>query len=480
MREATYVPGEWCLIVAEGGFAALQGDLPADLVTRIWERLGRGNGLSPVLEALTGAFGTSLAAIPPFAVALTEGTSLRLAVRGDITAHVTGASIADTVSGAGVTTWSERVLPDARSIDLVLPGPSTTDASYPVADGVVFASRLRVDLDPAASSAASAGSAAASAGSATVAEPVEAPPAAATPAAARAATPAPAAGLSPAALSPAAEPEDASKPSEPPTVASSIPVIAPQTVPPLAPPPPALELRGAPETSEPATEIIDSIDVQAAADGETLLPVESTIGPSSGPISEYDHLWGATIARPIEEAAVRPPESETPLHTEAPAAAQAPSAQAPAGDHDGETISVAQARAMRAATSDPPAAEPPVTALLKTPQLGRIHLSTGEVVALDRTVVIGRRPRSTRVSGTELPHLIAVDSPQQDISRSHVEIRPEADSVIVVDLHTTNGTTLLRAGKEPVRLHPGEQTVVVSGDVIDLGDGITVTFEDLP
>lgn len=457
MREARYVPGEWCLIVAEGGFAALQGDLPADLVTRIWERLGRGNGLSPVLEALTGAFGTSLAAIPPFAVALTEGSSLRIAVRGDITAHVAGASIADTVSGAGVTTWSERVLPDARSIDLVLPGGATTDASYPVVDGVVFASRLRVDLDASAAPASPA------------AEPVDASPAVPAAAPVPTSTPIPTA-ASVAAPTPADEPVDASASSEPATVAASIPVI----VPPLAPPP-ASSPAGPATAQDAATELIDSIDVQAAADGETLLPVESTMGPSSGPVSEYDHLWGATIARPIEDAAVRPAESEAPLHTEAPAGAQPA-----AGDHDGETISVAQARALRAATTAPPAAEPPVTALLKTPQVGRIRLSTGEVVALDRTVIIGRRPRSTRVSGTELPHLIAVDSPQQDISRSHVEIRPELDSVLVIDLHTTNGTTLLRAGKEPVRLHPGEQTVVVSGDVIDLGDGITVTFEDLP
>jgi hypothetical protein len=52
--------------------------------------------------------------------------------------------------------------------------------------------------------------------------------------------------------------------------------------------------------------------------------------------------------------------------------------------------------------------------------------------------------------------------------------------VLVTDLATTNGTVLLRGGQEPVRLHPSEPTMVVSGDVLDLGDGVTVTFEDLP
>ncbi|MGO3321283.1 MAG: FHA domain-containing protein, partial [Microbacterium gubbeenense] len=107
-------------------------------------------------------------------------------------------------------------------------------------------------------------------------------------------------------------------------------------------------------------------------------------------------------------------------------------------------------------------------------------VSTGQIVTLDRTVIIGRRPRSTRASGADLPHLIAVESPQQDISRSHLEIRPEGETVVAVDLHTTNGSTLLRPGSDPLRLHPGEPTLVLSNDVVDLGDGVTVTFEDLP
>ena len=89
------------------------------------------------------------------------------------------------------------------------------------------------------------------------------------------------------------------------------------------------------------------------------------------------------------------------------------------------------------------------------PRPGGIRVSTGQVVALDRTVVIGRRPRSTRVTGTDLPHLVAVDSPQQDISRSHVELRVEGDSILATDLHTTNGTTLLRAGRGPDAAAPG-------------------------
>lgn len=203
----------------------------------------------------------------------------------------------------------------------------------------------------------------------------------------------------------------------------------------------------------------------AAIDGATLLPEEVTYVPSA---DEVDDLWGATVHAPLHAAAPQP-DVVPPV----------PAAQPHAGDHDGATISVAEARALRGDPSD--AAPDAATALL--PQASgsaRIRMSTGQVVALDRTVIIGRRPRSTRASGANVPHLVAVESPQQDISRSHLEIRPEGDTVVVIDLHTTNGSTLLRTGADPVRLHPGEQTLVLSGDVVDLGDGVTVTFEDLP
>ncbi|WP_292699734.1 FHA domain-containing protein, partial [Microbacterium sp. 69-10] len=154
------------------------------------------------------------------------------------------------------------------------------------------------------------------------------------------------------------------------------------------------------------------------------------------------------------------------------------------GDHDGATISLAEARRLRAeaATSAPDAPTEAIPVFENAPVAAsgaRIRLSTGQVVDLDRTVIIGRKPRSTRTSGSTMPHLIAVDSPESDISRNHLEVRPEGDSVVVIDLHTTNGSTLLRPGADPVRLHPGEQTLVLHGDVIDVGDGVTVTVEEL-
>src|SRR6185503_17750508 len=123
---------------------------------------------------------------------------------------------------------------------------------------------------------------------------------------------------------------------------------------------------------------------------DTLLPIDTGLGPQQADepapsdTTGYDHLWGATIVRSVEDAAVRPEEElDEP---------ESPSALETAGDHDGATISIAQARALRAAAPEPLA--PP-----RPPAPARIRLSTGQVLSLDRTVVIGRRPRSTRVSG---------------------------------------------------------------------------------
>ncbi|QJW38576.1 FHA domain-containing protein [Cellulosimicrobium protaetiae] len=301
------------------------------------------------------------------------------------------------------------------------------------------------------------------------------------------------------------------------------------------------------------------------------------------PDDDYAHLWGSTILRTVEDAAVRTEEDEehgepdvpgapvpvlppvpavppTPDEPAAPppsadgliagvprewtgatpAAAHraatvvdpegeqdAPSAgQASGLDHDGHTVLSSAIADLRAAAQDAepeaaPVPPPPVPSfsappgpgqqqilartcaqghanppsrdvcavcdgpldgdaeLAVRPPLGRLVVSTGQTVELDRPVVVGRRPRSPRTQATELPRLVTVPSPQQDISRSHVEITLEGWHVLVSDMATTNGTTLLRAGQPPRRLHPSEPVLVVDGDVADLGDGVTLVFEGI-
>lgn len=117
--------------------------------------------------------------------------------------------------------------------------------------------------------------------------------------------------------------------------------------------------------------------------------------------------------------------------------------------------------------------------LVSRPALAVLRSSAGDRVEVDRAVLIGRAPTANRVSGGRLPRMLTVPSPSHDISRTHVQVEPEGWSVMVTDLHSTNGTTLVRPGAdvERERMVPGEPVEVRIGWVIDLGDGITVAID---
>lgn len=78
-----------------------------------------------------------------------------------------------------------------------------------------------------------------------------------------------------------------------------------------------------------------------------------------------------------------------------------------------------------------------------------------------------------------VPHLVTLSSPNEDISRSHLEIRLEDWSVLAVDLGSTNGTMLLREDRAPLRLRAGVATNVDFGDRLDVGEGVIITLEEL-
>lgn len=116
---------------------------------------------------------------------------------------------------------------------------------------------------------------------------------------------------------------------------------------------------------------------------------------------------------------------------------------------------------------------------IRRPRLGRMRLSTGELIDLDQSLIVGRQPSVSRVQGAVMPKLVQVASPSGDISRSHVQVRLEGWHVMLCDLKTTNGTVLLREDQAPRRLAQGEMAILFDGDIADLGDGIQLRFEEL-
>lgn len=504
MTTLHYTPGAWCAVVVPQGVVVLPGGTDTDLLETVWAALQAGEGLGAVLEALTGTFGTSLSSLPPFAVATVSGstvsgTTVRLAVRGELTIDVVEGSAAETavslsVSGADVTTWSERVVADGRHLTVRTP-EGTDGQHFGIASGLVLVSSVQIDV----------------AGDGAVA----------TAPTAQAAAPAPA-------------------------------PVSPEV-------PEATLMTGDGMIEEAAPEVADDVGDEVAADecaADEVDELEHT--RDELPDDAYDHLWGATVVKSVEDAAVReleeddeaeevaassvpveppapssvaaeqpeppapvappvapPPPVQSsglidsvpgfgglgaasgsasingstvppaapaappaPVTPAAPAAQSAPAAQ-PAqadDDHDGLTVTVSELDAMRrlgSAGGDAPAALPDSA-------LGRIILSTGETHPLDKPVIIGRRPRANRVQVDRVPVLVTVPSPEQDISRNHLEIRLEGRHVLVVDLDTTNGSVLHREGTPPLRLGPNEPVLVLSRDIVDIGDGVTVTFEEIP
>lgn len=113
------------------------------------------------------------------------------------------------------------------------------------------------------------------------------------------------------------------------------------------------------------------------------------------------------------------------------------------------------------------------------PRLGTMHISTGELVELDHSLIIGRQPSVSRVMGGAMPRLVQVKSGNDDISRSHVEVRLDGWEVLLVDLKATNGTVLVREGQAPRRLSQGEEAILLNGDIAELGDGVSLLFDGL-
>ena len=112
------------------------------------------------------------------------------------------------------------------------------------------------------------------------------------------------------------------------------------------------------------------------------------------------------------------------------------------------------------------------------PPLGTIRLSTGDVVTLDRGVLLGRAPKvNADLPAAQRPHLVRVVSRDNDISRNHVEIVLEGWHVLVRDLGSTNGTTVALPGQQAVRLRPSDSQVIEPGTVVGMADEVSFSYE---
>ena len=120
---------------------------------------------------------------------------------------------------------------------------------------------------------------------------------------------------------------------------------------------------------------------------------------------------------------------------------------------------------------------PGVFSYVRRPALATLTLSTGAAVEVAGDVVIGRAPQVQAGGDPHIVALVPVASPQHMVSRSHLMLTTSGWSVLAQDLGSSNGTVLARPGATPVLLGSGMPTPVFMGDLMDVGDGVTLRID---
>lgn len=393
MPSHSYVPDAagWAFLCRSDLVLGLNVVVGDERIGPMWELIESGARSPELLDEVTRG---GISSTPSFVLAelLTE-SSVRILSRGDAQVRVSDLSGETVVSGAGVSSWAEQVVALPAAITCEVGAPVSRDAGLPVVNGVVRARSLDTDFGGTSASVASVH------------------------------TVAPVAAVTPA-LSPAPAPTVV-----PSRVAAQVHVSS-ETI------------AAMPEDAEPL----------AAVDGAAEIIVPAGL-ESPDASSGYDHLFGETMFRSVEEAAVRSDVEESTSIEE----------------HTVVAGNLAELRAQRrAARKAAPETSAPSTSLY-------VDLSTGGRELLDQTLIVGRAPSATRVSDGKVPRLVSMTTPNQDISRTHVQLAVEGGTVVVTDLHSKNGTLVRMPGKPPLQLRAGEPSVVIVGSTIDLGDGAVLT-----
>ncbi|HEY4225222.1 MAG TPA: FHA domain-containing protein [Pseudolysinimonas sp.] len=109
--------------------------------------------------------------------------------------------------------------------------------------------------------------------------------------------------------------------------------------------------------------------------------------------------------------------------------------------------------------------------LPEAPRPFRLKLADGTLVPLDQPVYLGRRPSVPRIHPGGVPLLVTLDSPEREVSSTHLELSTVGGAIVASDMRSTNGSVLRIPGSAPRTLLGGESAVVTPGTVIELGDG---------
>ncbi len=528
--DVRYRSGRWVAVAAPGAWLLIDGDPAAPLVARCWDLLRAGADELEVLGAIIAANG--LRTTGSFAIARYADGAGHLLGRGDVEVRLVDVDGTDrTVAAGEVATWLEQRLGGSLAALTIL-APGATGPALPIESAVVPASELRIsvaevraapvetarpgaDPDPGEVGPASPNSAAPAAGSpvaaATVAVPEpeggELPKPAGVLAGSPPLAPVPVVEEVVSAISAALATYREDDPE--PGVEPAGPVREPAAPEPATPEPagPATAAPG-PESPEPEStepEVAESAPPEPEPPNPTPDPApapEQVAGPGWAPpavarvpaedagatsMLVRDHL-GAPAAQDPGATAVFTPGSTGVITHLAWAAPPDPDLTVVRARR-GEAADPLVVRAVRCPSGhwNPPPAlvcrvcgggvpeQQPVA--VTRPALGALRLSTGDSVPLDRGVLLGRAPDVGLVAGALRAHAVKLQSPEGDISRSHVEVRLRGWQVLVVDLGSRNGTVVTPPADPPFDLVARQPVEIVPGTAVSLTADTSFTYE---
>ena len=96
-----------------------------------------------------------------------------------------------------------------------------------------------------------------------------------------------------------------------------------------------------------------------------------------------------------------------------------------------------------------------------------LRLPDGQQLALATATVLGRNPVAPTGSAARP---VPVDDPSRSVSKTHALLELRAGLPWVIDLHSTNGTTLTNEVGEAVVCEPGTPVPVGDGWLVGLGE----------
>ena len=460
-----WAPGACKLLAWEKGVALLDSEISDEQAETLWTTVQHEAKLATFLQALMEATGAGLLNIPPFAVAILDERGAHVAVRGGWLVSVRTADQDIRLNGENITTWEEKLVAGAVAVELQTSG--SHDRNLPLTGGIVDAGRVLWswgDESPFPP---------------TLTAPVE---------------------VAAEVRSPGEQQAE--------TLVDHVPTMIPkddrshQDDQPKTP-----EHTQEPHHNTGDAGVMITVPKRKLPDpgnpqdsrGQTTLVVP--VDPDSVvPDSPYAHLWddSAEVADPdlgtsggenIEAKSGEPnaqPSTRTTAGKLRDGLTVAANDEIPIASFPSTRGPQVLASFCAAGHPNPPQrvqcyeCDAPVSGqpqLVERPQLGWLRITGGETVPLHGPVVAGRNPRSTAFSSPEPPRLIAL--PHRHISSNHIAFILEGWSVLARDLGSSNGSYLRRHGNPPVRL-PENDTLLVPGDVIDLGHGVFINLDRIP